>query len=62
MLDGTRIDLVFPRSGQILRICVPDSHVELISRRNFQILTSLPRSITQRSCIENFRLMHGQPS
>jgi hypothetical protein len=60
--DGTRIDLVFPKSGQVLHVCVPDSHVERISRRNFEILLSLQGKAALASYTEHLRLVHGQPS
>lgn len=41
MQDRRRVDLIFPRSGQILPIYVPDSMVGWVARRNLQILLSL---------------------
>ena len=41
MQEGTRVDLIFPRSGQVLPIYVPDAMSQSVARRNLHILLSL---------------------
>jgi hypothetical protein len=41
MQEHVRVDLIFPRSGQILPVYVPDAMVKWVARRNFEIFLSL---------------------
>lgn len=41
MYDRRRVDLIFPRSGQILPIYVPETMVDWVTQRNIQVLYSL---------------------
>gem|GEM_PF-3572287 len=41
MREERRVDLIFPRSGQVLTICVPDTLIDWVAKRNLQILLSL---------------------
>lgn len=40
MQGHVRVDLLFPRSGQVLPIYVPGAMMELVADRNLQILLS----------------------
>lgn len=41
MQQAVRVDLIFPRSGQILPVFVPNALLNLVSERNLQVLLSL---------------------
>jgi len=41
MYERRRVDLIFPRSGQVLPIYVPMAMVRLVIERNIQVLSSL---------------------
>jgi hypothetical protein len=62
MQDKRRVDLIFPRSGQVLPIYVPDSMVEWVAKRNLQILLSLYNFGTPSSQISLINEMHLYPS
>lgn len=60
--DCVRVDLVFPRSGQVLHIYVPDSHLETVSNRNYQTLLSLLGKSALKSYMEHLRFVHRLPA
>lgn len=41
MQQRVRVDLIFPRSGQVVPVFVPDTLVMLVAQRNLQVLSSL---------------------
>jgi len=41
MQDYVRVDLVFPRSGQVLPVSVPDGMMKVVADRNLRILFTL---------------------
>ena len=41
MQQAVRVDLIFPRSGQIIPVFVPNALLSLVSERNLQVLLSL---------------------
>jgi hypothetical protein len=41
MQDRIRVELIFPRSGQVLPIYVPETMLEWVARRNLEVLLSL---------------------
>jgi len=62
MQDRVRVDLIFPRSGQILPIYVPNSMLEWVARRNIQVLLSLYREDALSLHADYIRRMHLYPS
>lgn len=48
MQDYVRVDLIFPRSGQVLPVYVPDAMTQMVADRNLQILFSMGRKDTTR--------------
>ena len=63
MHDSRRVDLIFPRSGQVLPIYVPETMVEWVVRRNLQILLSLCGNDAPRSWqVDYLSRMHPRPS
>jgi len=62
MQDRRRVDLIFPRSGQVLPIYVPDSMVEWVARRNLQVLLSLYKTDALNVHASSTSSMHLYPS
>jgi len=62
MLEKRRVDLIFPRSGQIIPIYVPEAMVEWVARRNIQILFSLYGRDALRACRDHVRNVMLFPS
>ncbi len=60
--DARRVDLIFPRSGQVVHVCVPDSVVQWVARRNLEILLSLDGTAALSGYGEHIRRLHPHPS
>ena len=62
MQDCIRVDLIFPRSGQILAVYVPDVMLEWVARRNLEIFMSLWEKDAPRVHIDSDYSKHMYPS
>lgn len=62
MRDRKRVDLIFPRSGQVVAVYVPDAIVDWVARRNLQVLLSLYNTGALRDRADRSRGAHLYPS
>lgn len=62
MNEKRRVDLIFPRSGQVLPVYIPEPMLEWVARRNIQILLSLYGRDALRACRDHVRNLNLYPS
>ena len=63
MHERRRVDLIFPRSGQVLPIYVPMAMVRWVVERNIQVLSSLfDMDALRLSQMEFVKGLHPKPS
>lgn len=63
MHERRRVDLIFPRSGQVLPIYVPMAMVRWVVERNIQVLSSLfDMDALRLSQMDFVKGLHPKPS
>jgi hypothetical protein len=62
MKNSRKVDLVFPRSGQVFSIYVPDTMVDWVLGRNVEVVLSQCKTDSIRAVDpERIRRVHPQP-